>query len=361
MTRYRKAWVLRAFGLVLTVATAWSSVGVASAAPVTTLKVMSRNLYLGADLGPIIAAPDFATLIQRTADAWQTVQNNDFRERAEALADEIATASPHVVGLQEVEIWRTAPADFSTTPNADHVEYDFLAILLDELAERGRSYEAVASIENYDVEAPMWTAGGLVDLRLTDRDVTIVRSDVPPTVFDVTGSSEGNFAAFLPVPTLSGVVAIHRGWTSVDVSVAGRAVRVVNTHLEPLHALVQLAQAAELLSGPTNVGGRVVLLGDLNSRGDGTRTASYGLITGAGGFADTWVLRHGDAPGLTCCFAEDLSDASASLYERVDFVLVRGALDVARIKRIGEQPEDRTPSGLWPSDHAGLRAVLRVA
>ncbi|MFS4096321.1 hypothetical protein [Streptomyces sp. AF1A] len=29
-------------------------------------------------------------------------------------------------------------------------------------------------------------------------------------------------------------------------------------------------------------------------------------------------------------------------------------------KVIGDRPGDRTPSGLWPSDHAGVAASLRL-
>ncbi len=83
------------------------------------------------------------------------VQATDFPARAKVLADEIAAVAPHVVGLQEVEVWRSqTPSDFRPHPNATTVEYDFLALLLYVLAQRGKSYEAVATIQDADAEAP---------------------------------------------------------------------------------------------------------------------------------------------------------------------------------------------------------------
>jgi hypothetical protein len=33
---------------------------------------------------------------------------------------------------------------------------------------------------------------------------------------------------------------------------------------------------------------------------------------------------------------------------------------VQAVQIIGNSPEDRTPSGLWPSDHAGLLSKLKL-
>jgi len=65
--------------------------------------------------------------------------------RAQALATEIASKKPDIIGLQEVVLIRSQyPADLSPIPNASTIELDFLPILLDELARRGQNYEAVA-------------------------------------------------------------------------------------------------------------------------------------------------------------------------------------------------------------------------
>jgi hypothetical protein len=53
-----------------------------------------------------------------------------------------------------------------------------------------------------------------------------------------------------------------------------------------------------------------------------------------------------------------LLDAQSTLDHRVDLILLRGAFAVEDINLIGNKPSDRTPSGLWPSDHAGIVAKL---
>src|SRR5215207_4942656 len=139
------------------------------------IPVMTRNLYLGADLSPVFAAAakgDSAGTIQATTAAWQNVKATNFPERAEALADEIEQSEPLLVGLQEVSLYRTGPADGSQMPNATNVEYDYLDILLRELNERNLHYAPEVITQNADAETPGFTAPGVLqDIRLTDYDV----------------------------------------------------------------------------------------------------------------------------------------------------------------------------------------------
>jgi len=72
-------------------------------------KVMTRNLYLGADIFKVVEAaqnpnpnPDGLDIPRAVAEVFQTMQYTNFPERAEALDDEIAMFVPDVVGLQEV-------------------------------------------------------------------------------------------------------------------------------------------------------------------------------------------------------------------------------------------------------------------
>ena len=49
--------------------------------------------------------------------------------------------------------------------------------------------------------------------------------------------------------------------------------------------------------------------------------------------------------------------------QRLDLVLFRNGhkgLDALTTDLIGDRPSDLTPSGLWPSDHAGLASVFRL-
>lgn len=341
----------------------------ASAGTATSLKVMTRNLYLGAELGPLFTVTSFPELLQRVGVAWATVQATDFPERAEALADEIAEFDPHVVGLQEVELWRSQiPGDGPASP-ATTVEFDFLALLLDALEARGRDYEPVAVVTNFDTEAPRLDFSSpnfLQDIRLTDRDVILARADLPASVFSTTNGQGARFVQNLSlVGPVLGEIVVFRGWTAVDATIRGRTVRIVNTHLERLSPVVQIAQGQEILAGPGSTSLPVVLLGDLNSAaGAGgvpgeSDTPTYANMLAAG-FADAWSVKHGDDPGFTCCHAEDLLNLEPTLTERIDFVLLRGDIAVSTVVRIGHEVDDRTPSGLWPTDHAGVMAVLRV-
>src|SRR5512141_112320 len=74
------------------------------AAPVP-VPVLTRNLYLGADLTPVIQATDGAQFLAATTAVWAMVQRNDFHVRARAIADEIAWTQPALVGLQEAYTW----------------------------------------------------------------------------------------------------------------------------------------------------------------------------------------------------------------------------------------------------------------
>ena len=82
----------------------------------------------------------------------------DFPVRAELLADEIAGEQPDLVGLQEVALWRHGPLELDQVGGQrDDVDYDFLQILLDELAARGPTTSPVSVADRADVEAPSFT------------------------------------------------------------------------------------------------------------------------------------------------------------------------------------------------------------
>ncbi len=330
--------------------------------------VETRNLYLGADLTPAIEAGTLEELVLAASTIWQQVVATDFPARAQLLAAEIDDASPLLVGLQEVALWRTGAPDgppvFGGTPATD-VAYDFLTLLLDALAARGITYDAVVVQQEADLEAP--TILGF-DIRLTQRDVILAKA-VGRGALTVENPQSANFTANLTLPILGGPATITstRGWTSIDVTAKSRQFRFVNTHLEAFSNFYRSAQALELLAGPlATTSLPVVLVGDLNSAPDDPvsdegspldNTNPYDILTSSG-FVDTWALVHPQDPGVTCCNEPDLLNPIPTLFQRIDHVLLRAGGTAYRSNVIGVDPANRTANGLWPSDHAGVTAAL---
>jgi len=64
-------------------------------------------------------------------------------------------------------------------------------------------------------------------------------------------------------------------------------------------------------------------------------------------------------PGLSCCQNATLSNLTSQLSSRVDLVLVHGAAHPTEAHLVGDVPFQATPP-LWPSDHAGVVASVRL-
>jgi hypothetical protein len=334
--------------------------------------VMTRNLYLGTDIDAILSIPDPAQIPAAVAAAWAEIQATDFPQRAEALADEIVRANPHVVGLQEMVLYRRqSPGDFvlgNPTPNATAVALNFAGVLKEALARRGARYVEVARVVTSDIELPLFTGVPpyfFDDIRYTDQDAILVRMDVARS-----NAGSAVYSAAVPLDVAGFPLSLRRGWTAVDVTVAGNTVRFLNTHLEiQQFAPVQHAQTQELLALAAASPHPVIVVGDLNSAANrnappSRKTLSYEMLLKAG-FIDVWP--RGRAPwdlGLTCCADADLRNDIRAFDQRLDLVLVRPGpghvLGASHTELFGEEPADRTPGGLWPSDHAGLAALLGI-
>ena len=112
------------------------------------ITMMTRNLYLGADLTPVMNAASPQEIPGAVGEAWNRIVLNDFPARADAIAREIQSTRPDVVGLQEVAKFRIqSPGDFlvGNPQAATAVEYDYLLLLLDALEARGLRY-TIASV-----------------------------------------------------------------------------------------------------------------------------------------------------------------------------------------------------------------------
>jgi hypothetical protein len=204
------------------------------------------------------------------------------------------------------------------------------------------------------------------DVRLTDRDVVLARANVATS--NVTAR---NFAEFISFPIGPSLVPFLRGFVALDAEIKGRSYRFVNTHLEvqSFTPYYQSVQAAELVAELAAEEKPVVVVGDLNSEPDDPFPLPYAQFAAAG-YVDSWLVKNGKPkPGYTCCQTEALDNEASILDERIDYVLVRNATDFpafpdlgpVRAKVVGANAKkDKTPSGLWPSDHAGLAVKMIV-
>jgi endonuclease/exonuclease/phosphatase family metal-dependent hydrolase len=347
------------------------------------LTVMTRNLYLGADLTPAIQASSTSAFIEANGGILRQVEATNFPVRARGLAKEIVRAEPDLVGLQEVALWRTAPPSlgpvFSKHPEATTVKYDFLKLLLAQLNRHGTRYRAVVVQPEFDFEAPADANGvpgdgpgggtGIlanaeVNGRLTMRDAILARVDAGVTTSRPEGDS---FEHLLTVKVAGSTeVTINRGWTSVIADVRGARLKFVDTHLESFDSRevvpsVRAQQAAELVAPGGPATGRLpaILVGDLNSDvrtetapGDGQ---AYRVLTGAG------FRERSTYEPLNCCIEEsfDLRGGGAAEFDhKVDHIMTDAP---KRVKLLASGVTGRRmSSGYWDSDHAGLWSTLNI-
>lgn len=325
----------------------------ASADNVLNIRVLSQNLYIGADLERLLAG-------EAPAAVLQTVQQSNFPARAVEIARAIDDFSPDLIGLQEVSL-------ITLTDSNGNVlfEIDFLAILLNALAARGENYSVASIVKNSDATLPVDPMAGTVG-RLLDRDVILARDSSTST----SNAAAANFANNLVADFNGFPLQFTRGYTAVDARVKGKHFRFFNTHLEvegfPCVTasglqVCQDLQSAELIDVLEGEHLPVVLVGDLNAE---PGTTVYQTIADAG-YIDTWAVRHptSDEPGYTCCQAEDITGPNA-LSRRIDHIFVKDSdqfpIFKANTTVVGDLDERQTPDGQWYSDHGGPWAKLKT-
>jgi hypothetical protein len=370
------------------------------------LTVMTRNLYLGADLSPALNASGIDEAVNAAYQIEQQVHRTQFPTvRAALLAKEIKKQKPDIVGLQEAAWWRTGPYDLSAVtggPKATQTDPqggDFLTDLLNQLNKGGKKkgnksaatakkkkapplrYRIAVVKTEFDFELPVnQGSGGLGacpaqchNERLTMRDAILVRKGVK-----VSNASSGTFNTLLRVQ-VGGVlpVDVTRGWAAADLKANGRKVHVVDSHFEAFDSDssntgsdgvtypkggVREAQAKQLIApgGPATSKLPTILLGDFNSdspvHGDqvdpGDALAYRALLAGG------WSERAFTPPPFGCCIQDsNLSDpSSAGVTHRVDHIMSN--TNKVKFKKGGLTTT--YANGLWSSDHFGVWSRLQI-
>ncbi|MFC7177101.1 endonuclease/exonuclease/phosphatase family protein [Halosegnis marinus] len=303
--------------------------------------VATQNVGLGVRLYDLVSAeridPDVV------AERFARLRRNAPGERMAALASTLAAHDPAVVGVQEAAL----------VERDGEVVADFLDALVAGFEDAGADYRVAAVSANADVTLPASTGNGTVGVRLLDRDALLVRDDVA-----VGGTRSGTYAVNASTVVDGERFTATRGYCFADLRVRGVDVTAGATHLASANATIRRAQAGQLRERLPDTGA-TVLLADLNSRPESPSPSAYGILGERLG--DAWAVADGAGP--TCCQFAHLGNERSFLSRRVDYVLVGGPATPLHVSRTLTDPEARIAVGdreVWPADHAGVVARLRV-
>lgn len=312
-----------------------------------TLRVATYNLYLGADLSLIIGDDPSGEGLR---EVLRQLAATDFSTRVRTIAEILRRERLDMVGLQEVCSWSADGVVFS----------DFLSALLSELEVCGEPYAIVSSVVTFGGATTVPLDDGQHEVAVTGSNVLLRRSGSDVAARD---AGTGLFGSALTTEIVGrAAVRITRGWCAAWCDVGGVEVLVVDTHAEAYDPEPRDAQRDELLQAVDRLcgSGPAVLLGDFNARPAevGMSPPYVDAWTAAGTDGHAGVAPGGD-PGATCGQRADLTNPLSALTERIDYVFVRG-LQVRAAHRAGHRAEDRTPDGLWCSDHVAVVAELTL-
>ncbi len=373
--------------------------------------VMSRNIYLGADVGIAMdLLPDFPAATQFM---WDQMRQTDFESRSSGFVDEIALEQPDVIGIQEGTRWYC-----QSGPLADEVVvFDFVQILLNQLSGAGLNYE-IASHDGQIAQnvgfkiAPIPLLTKATDPEIFPSrfgsesaycgfeiaDVLLIKSSLAESVLAV-GTTEYQ-EKYTIIPT---VMSVYRGFSWADVSISEKPVRFVTTHLESLYSEdgtpTAKIQADQLISDLAATKIPIVLMGDFNSdprdprpdigpnpgqqpsensactkqvlnpnleTADSTCNAFWTIMQS--GFqsvgpdeADprhyTWgmnALLTGPDPSRLPAAIE--MGNPTGFTDRLDYIFVKGPINVLQAKLVGQSADQK-----WVSDHAGIVARFEIS
>lgn len=370
------------------------------------IKVMTQNQYLGTDLTALVlAGSDPIAFNAALIDVLETIGRNNYPERVQSLARTIADSGADLVGLQEMWALDCTPTS-PTIPDPCSLFgpafNDHLNDTLNALEGIGSDYYLAAQSQNVTVDSVVLSVPGLPvfldgdsipDLFVTavDRDAILARAEVPtnPVAYDCPKVSlDGcNFETVASAIIGGEPLKFERGFVAVDAMVRGNQYRFVNTHLEvrfpdstdPFSRFIQSVQATELIgllaTQPPAPNTRLLVVGDINSDPDDPHpsetTGSFltpyqQFVSGvsfqgapiSGSYTDVWTEKYEQRPGPTCCESGDLRNLVSAHDRRIDMIFSADVPDKIHARTLNTEPDDKTASGLWPSDHASVVAEL---
>ncbi len=361
-----------------------------------TITVMSRNIYLGADVGVALELiPDMPAAAQFM---WDQVNKNDFSKRSVALAAEIKEFKPDVIGLQEATIWYCKKNAWSKKTEV----FNFTDQLLDAL---GGEY-VLASKDGKTAFNPGYSINPITFLTMVkdperfqkifgqDKaacgyqigDDLAIKKDLSAQVINV-GNTEYK-ASYSIVPTL---MTIYRGYTWADIKIENIAVRFISTHLESIwdeNKVPNAAkQATQLIQDLKETNMPLVVIGDFNADPRDPRPANaanpglqptaseecpagsskcnaYRLMIEAGfndagpDASDPTTYTWGMSALLTGPDPDRLKSAQGmgneyGFTDRLDYIFTKNGVDVSTSQIIGFKAP-------YATDHAGVFAEFTI-
>ena len=363
--------------------------------------VMTRNIYLGADVG--VAMELIPNLSAAAQFMWDQVKATDFNKRAPKLAAEVIAERPDVIGIQEATIWYCKKNAWSKRTEVFNFTEQYLAAI----KARGQDYvlatkDGVTALNTgYSIAAiPFVTMVNdpetFQPLFGQDKaacgfeiaDALVIRADLSGKVLAV-GNTEYE-ASYTVVPT---IMTIYRGYSWADIKIGNTPVRFITTHLESLWDENKVPNAAkqaqQLISDLNETRNPIVIMGDFNSDprdpriaddpnvggqpaaskscpAGGSECSAYRLMFEAG-FKDagpdsldsrnnSWgmnaLLTGPDSDRLK--YSQQLGNI-AGYSDRLDYVFVKNGAVPLVSRLIGATP----PNNL-NSDHAGVVSLISI-
>jgi endonuclease/exonuclease/phosphatase family metal-dependent hydrolase len=238
---------------------------------------MTRNLYLGADVGVALGLlPDFPAAAQFM---WDQMKDTRFDIRAQKLAGESALLQPDLIAIQEATKWTCKKRFFSKKK----VVFDFLEMFLAETRKSGVSYSLIES-DGTSTLNPGFSIPAIPKLTMvkdpeifeeifgedqaacgfTIADALLIRDDSSLKIIQAGNSEYREHYSVIPL-----AMEIYRGYTWADIIKGDTPVRVVATHLESLFSEGGIPhsalQARQLIKDLESTRMPIVVMGDFNA------------------------------------------------------------------------------------------------
>lgn len=241
------------------------------------LVVMSRNLYLGADVG--VAMKKLPNLSAAAQFMWSQVAATDFSRRAPVLAGEVIAQNADVVGLQEATKWYCKKDPWSKGT----VVFDFTQQFLDATKRMGHEY-VLAQRDGESAFNTGYSIPAIPFLTMVNdphtfqplfgkdqaacgfeiADAIVVKKSLENSIERVGNTEYETSYSIIPK-----IMTVYRGYTWIDLRFAGSPVRIISTHLESLWDSGKVPnaafQASQLIKDLEKTSTPIIVIGDFNS------------------------------------------------------------------------------------------------